>query len=165
MSEELPLEVPQPPVIAAELGLAAARSDGLGREPGECEPRVRAVGQADRRGRVHVEREAAVDVLKLVGLRRAVGEGGLDEELDLVGWRVSQRLGLLSRKLQAPADRPGGGEVGDEGEDLPTASLRSGRLRRRALGACGSLSRYHRTDPKRKKERSDQWTRRRRLRM
>lgn len=57
---------------------------------------------------------------------------------------VGQGLGLLGGKLEATADRPGGGEVEDEGEDLPTASLRAGRLRRRAFGACGSLSRGRR---------------------
>lgn len=46
-------------------------------------------------------------------------------------WRVGERLGLLGRKLQTPADRPGGGEVGDERENPPTGSLRSRRLRRR----------------------------------
>ena len=33
-----------------------------------------------------------------------------------MGWSVGERLGLLDRKLQASADRPSGGEVGDEGE-------------------------------------------------
>jgi len=31
---------------------------------------------------------------------------------------VSQRLGLLGRELEAFTDRPGGGEIEDEGEDL-----------------------------------------------
>ena len=31
---------------------------------------------------------------------------------------MGEGLGLLGRKLQAPPDGPGGGEVGDEGEDL-----------------------------------------------
>jgi hypothetical protein len=34
-------------------------------------------------------------------------------------WSVGERLRLLGRQLQAPSDRPSGGEVGDEGEDLP----------------------------------------------
>ena len=42
--------------------------------------------------------------------------GYLIEKLELVRWSVGQRLGLLSRKLQTAADRPGGGKVGDEGE-------------------------------------------------
>ena len=44
--------------------------------------------------------------------------GYLVEELDLVRWSVGKRLWLLGRQLQTPADRPGGGEVGDEGEDF-----------------------------------------------
>jgi hypothetical protein len=54
--------------------------------------------------------------------------GYLIEKLELVRWSVGQRLGLLSRKLQTAADRPGGGKVGDEGEYSPTVSLPSGRL-------------------------------------
>ena len=63
--------------------------------------------------------------------------------IDGTAWRLTQhrhyydlhgpwarRLGFLSRKLQAPSDRPGGGKVGDEGEYSPTVSLRSGRLGR-----------------------------------
>ncbi len=57
---------------------------------------------------------------------------------------VGQRLGLLCGESEAVPNGPGGGEVEEEGEDLPTASLRSGRLRRRAYGACGSLSRRRR---------------------
>ena len=45
------------------------------------------------------------------------------------GWKVGQRLGLLGRQIQAPSDRPSSGKFGDEGEDLPTASVRSGRRR------------------------------------
>ena len=33
-------------------------------------------------------------------------------------WSVGQGFGLLGRQLQAPSDRPGGGKVGDEGEDF-----------------------------------------------
>ena len=51
--------------------------------------------------------------------------GYLIEKLELVRWSVGQRLGLLSRKLQTAADRPGGGKVGDEGEYSPTVSRRS----------------------------------------
>ena len=52
----------------------------LGREPSEREPRVRAVGQSHGRRGVHVEREAAVDALELVGSWPAVGERSLDED-------------------------------------------------------------------------------------
>ncbi len=42
--------------------------------------------------------------------------GDLVEKLELARWSVGERLGLLGRQLQASPDRPGGGEVGDEGE-------------------------------------------------
>ena len=70
--------------------------------------------------------------------------GYLVEELELMRWSVGQRFGLLGRQLQTLADRPGGGKVGYEGKDPPTGSLRSRLLRRRAFGACGSLSQHHR---------------------
>ena len=54
--------------------------------------------------------------------------GYLVEELELSRWSMGQGFGLLGWKLQASPDGPGGVEVGDEGEDSPTASLRSGRL-------------------------------------
>jgi len=57
---------------------------------------------------------------------------------------VGQRLGLLCGESEAAPNGPGGGEVEEEGQDLPIASLRSGRLRRRAFGACGFLSRRRR---------------------
>ena len=63
-----------------EVEVAAAGADGLGGEPGEDEARVGAVGEADGRRRVHVEAEAAVDALELVGAGAAVGQGGLDED-------------------------------------------------------------------------------------
>ena len=64
----------------AEVELAAAGTNGLGGEPGEDEARVGAVGEADRRWRVHVEGEVAVDALELMGARAAVGQGGLNED-------------------------------------------------------------------------------------
>jgi len=48
----------------------------------------------------------------------ATGSGGFCEELQRLGRRMRQGLGLLSREPEAPADGPGGGEVEDEGEDL-----------------------------------------------
>ncbi len=69
------------------------------------------------------------------------GLGGFGDELEGFRRQVGQGLGLLGRELEAAPNGPGGGEVDDEGQDLPTAPLRSGRLRRRACGACGSLSR------------------------
>ena len=43
--------------------------------------------------------------------------GYLVEELELVRWPVGQRLWFLGGEFQTAADRPGGGEVGDEGEN------------------------------------------------
>ncbi len=86
-----------------------------------------------------VRRAAELYILRADPARRPLHRAALHVELD-------ERLGLLSGKLEAAPDSPGGGEVDDRGKDLPTASLRSWRLRRRACGACGYLSRYRRRD-------------------
>src|SRR5690606_31628659 len=65
--------------VAAELEVWALAAHRLGREVGEDQTRVAAVGQADVLRRQDREGEVAVAPDELVGLRIAVRKGRLDE--------------------------------------------------------------------------------------
>lgn len=64
----------------AEVELGALGAQGFGVQPGENEPGIGSVPQAYRWRGNQVKRVAAVDALKLVRSRPAVGESGLDED-------------------------------------------------------------------------------------
>ena len=128
---------------------AEQRSDELSRQPFR-EPRVRAVGKPDRRRRVYVESEAAVDALELMAARPAVGESGQDEDPGHEA-ESSDRAGLLGfdferflSELLGSGTAFGGGVPNGPLRDLPEAmrtviSTRQGESLRR-LSSCPSVS-------------------------
>jgi len=105
------------PEIAAHLPLQGSLCAGdRGQSPNPAErPRVR-----DREFHSRpLEEDAGQTRPRFLGIGTGgTGSGGFCDELESFRRRVSQRLGLLSRKLEAAADRLGGGKVDDESEDL-----------------------------------------------
>ena len=74
------------------------------------------------------------------GSRRRETQAYLVEELDLVRWSMGKRFGFLGWQLQASADRPGGGEVGDEGRVFSSQHHRTAQQGVDLIGRAGSHS-------------------------